>query len=58
MSDPKPFFVRDVAWFKWPSDGAGFRILDRTPLDVRKRDAALADAGRYRGPEQLGLGVG
>lgn len=48
-------FVRDVAWFRWPSVGDGFRILNKTPLAERKADALAAQVGHYSGPEQLVL---
>jgi len=48
-------FVRDVAWFLWPSRGLGLEILPRTLREERKRDAAALETTRYRGPEQLGL---
>lgn len=48
-------FVRDVAWFVWPTRGRGLEILPQTPLEERRRDAAAVETNRYRGPEQLGL---
>ena len=50
--------VRDVGWFMWPTQGLGYRILNRTPLDERKADAAAVEMIRYAGPRQILLGIG
>lgn len=48
-------FVRVCAWFCWPTQGHGFRILESTPLAERKRDRDALCEFEMKAPGQAEL---